>query len=144
MPADANAVGGKKPGGSGSGSTDVDALLAALDHPHKPEILALRRIIRDADPSIAEGIKWNAPSFRTSEWFATIRLRAKEGVQVILHLGAKKRDDANPRASIADPESMLEWLADDRASITFRDVHEVNARGPAFAALVREWIAEVR
>jgi hypothetical protein len=144
MPADASATGGKRPGGSGSGSTDVDAFLAALDHPHKDEILAIRRIILDADPAIAEGIKWNAPSFRTSEWFATFHLRAKEGVQVILHLGAKKRENANPRAAVADPESMLEWLADDRASITFRDMHEVNSRGPAFAALVREWIGEVR
>jgi hypothetical protein len=48
-----------------------------------------RQIILDADASIAEGIKWNAPSFYTSEYFATIQLRAKDGVQVILHLGAK-------------------------------------------------------
>jgi hypothetical protein len=144
MPTDANAAGGKKRGGSGSGSSDVDAFLAALDHPHKPEILALRRIILDADPAIAEGIKWNAPSFRTSEWFATFHLRAKDGLRVILHLGAKKREDANPRASVADPESLLEWLANDRASIRFRDVHEVNARAAALAELVREWIGEVR
>jgi hypothetical protein len=147
MPRDANA-GGKTRGGSGSGSgsgsADVDAFLAALDHPFKQEILAIRRIILDADPTIAEGIKWNAPSFRTSEWFATFHLRAKDGVRVILHLGAKKRADANPRASVTDPESLLEWLADDRASIRFSDVHEVNARGAALADLVREWIGEVR
>ncbi len=145
MPADAGAGGKKRVGsGSGSGSTDVDAFLAALDHPRKAEILAIRRILLDADPAIEEGVKWNAPSFRTSEWFATFHLRAKDGVQVILHLGARKREDANPRASIADPESMLEWLADDRASIRFRDVHEVNARGAALADLVRAWIGEVR
>ena len=140
MPANA------KRGGSVSAppADDVDAFLAALDHPRKREILALRRIILEADPSIAEGIKWNAPSFRTSEWFATFHLRAKEGVQIILHLGAKKREDANPRASVADPEGLLEWLADDRASIRFRDVDEVNAGGDAFAALVREWIGGVR
>jgi len=130
--------------GAGSGSGEVDAFLAALEHPFKGEILAVRRIILDADPSISEGIKWNAPSFRTSEWFATFHLRAKGGVQVILHLGAKKRPDANPRASIADPDGLLEWLADDRAAIRFSDVDEVNARGPALAALVREWVGEVR
>ena len=63
---------------------------------------------------------------------------------MILHLGARKRADANPRASVADPESLLEWLADDRASVRFRDVHEVNARAAALAELVREWIGEVR
>jgi hypothetical protein len=123
---------------------DVDSFLAALDHPCKPEILALRQVILGADPAIAEGIKWNAPSFRTSEWFATFHLRAKEGVQLILHLGAKKRADPGEVAAIADPEGLLEWLAADRAAVKFRDLADVEARGPAFAALVRQWIRHVR
>ncbi|MEW5930170.1 MAG: DUF1801 domain-containing protein [Gemmatimonadota bacterium] len=121
---------------------DVESFLAALDHPRKPEILALRRVILGADPAIAEGIKWNAPSFRTSEWFATFHLRAKDGVQVILHLGAKKRDA--PAPATADPESLLERLGADRASVKFRGLADVEARGPAFAAVVREWIQHVR
>ena len=66
----------------------MDAFLASLDHPFLREILALREIILGADPSIVEGIKWNAPSFRTSEYFATFHLRARDGVQLILHRGA--------------------------------------------------------
>jgi len=120
---------------------EVEAFLAALDHPRKAEITALRRVILGADPSIAEGIKWNAPSFRTSEWFATFHLRARDGVQVILHLGAKKRDA--PAPAVADPEGLLEWLGPDRASVEFRDPADVEARGPAFAVLVRRWIEYV-
>ncbi|HTE17086.1 MAG TPA: DUF1801 domain-containing protein, partial [Armatimonadota bacterium] len=67
-----------------SAPDDVQAFVAALDHPRVPEILALRRIILDADPRIGEGIKWNAPSYRTSDWFATTHLRARQGVQIIL------------------------------------------------------------
>ena len=122
---------------------DVDAFVAALDHPHEAEILALRRIILGADAGIFEGIKWNAPSYRTSEWFATTRLRAKLGVQIILHFGAKKRDDFSPRAAIADPASLLEWLAEDRAVATFRDLADVEAKESAFAALIRQWIRHV-
>ena len=122
---------------------DVDAFLAALDHPHKPEILALRRIILDAHPSIAEGIKWNAPSFRTTEWFGTFHLRAKAGVQIILHFGAKVRDRSTARAAIADPVGMLAWLGPDRASVTFRDGADVEARRSAFADLVRQWVEHV-
>lgn len=128
----------------GGSTAEVEAFLAALDHPRRAEILALRRIILDADPSISEGIKWNAPSFRTSEWFATFHLRAKEGVQVILHLGAKRREGANPRAAIADPESLLEWLAEDRASVKFRDMNDVDARRIALKSLIRQWIGEIR
>ncbi|HEV2735311.1 MAG TPA: DUF1801 domain-containing protein [Longimicrobiaceae bacterium] len=123
---------------------EVESFLAALDHPFKPEILALRQVILGAAPGIAEGIKWNAPSFRTSEWFATFHLRARDGVQVILHLGAKKRDDLAGVAAIADPEGLLEWLAVDRASTKFRDLADIEARGPAFTAIVREWIRHVR
>jgi hypothetical protein len=126
-----------------SAGDDVQAFLAALDHPHKPEILALRQIILGADPAIGEGIKWNAPSFRTSEWFATFHLRAKAGVQVILHFGAKVRDRSGARAGITDPESILTWLADDRASATFRDLQDVEAKQSAFTTVIREWIRHV-
>ncbi|MEQ1612074.1 MAG: hypothetical protein ABL904_04925 [Hyphomicrobiaceae bacterium] len=52
--------------------------------------MALRKVILGADPSISDGVKWNAPSFCTTEYFATINLRAKAGVEVILHFGAKR------------------------------------------------------
>jgi hypothetical protein len=132
-----------RPARGASADDDVQAFLDALDHPQKPEILALRRIILGADAAIAEGIKWNAPSFRTSEWFATFHLRAKAGVQVILHFGAKVRDKSGARAAIADPESILAWLADDRASATFHDLRGVEAKQSAFAAVIREWIRHV-
>jgi hypothetical protein len=121
----------------------VDAFIDALDHPHEPEIQALRRIVLGADARIGEGIKWNAPSYRTTDWFATTHLRAKPGVQIILHFGARKRADFTPRAAIADPESLLEWLGDDRASAKFRDMADVEAKQSAFAALIRQWIEHV-
>jgi hypothetical protein len=129
--------------GKAAKSEDVEAFVAALDHPRKEEIVALRRIILDADPSIGEGIKWNAPSFRTSEYFATFHLREKDGVRVILHFGAKKRDATPPRDAVADPESLLEWLAADRASVRFRDLGDVEAKEAAFSSLIRQWIEYV-
>lgn len=124
-------------------SESVESFLAALDHPFKPEILALRQIILGADPRICESIKWHAPSFYTSEHFATFQLRAKNAVQIILHLGAKTRDTASSGISIADPEALLEWLARDRASVTFCSLSQVDARRSAFTQLIREWIAYV-
>lgn len=131
----------KKP--AASAPDDVAAFLEALDHPSKPEFVALRHIILGADPSITEGIKWNAPSFRTTEWFATFHLRAKDGVQIILHLGAKVRDIPAGGLAIADPESLLKWLGKDRATVTFRDLKEIKAKRAAFAKLIRAWIGYV-
>lgn len=122
---------------------DVEAFIASLDHPFKQEILALREIILGTDPSIAEGIKWNAPSFRTSEHFATMNLRAKDGVQVILHFGAKKRERPISRTAIADPEAVIEWLGEDRATAKFRDLAEIQARRSAFVDVIRQWIQHI-
>lgn len=128
---------------SASAPESVETFLASLEHPRKQEILALRQIILGADPSIAEGIKWNVPSFLTSEYFATMHLRAKDGVQIIMHLGAKTRDTATTGIAIADPESLLEWLAKDRAAVKFRDMKDIDAKRSAFASLIREWIKHV-
>ena len=121
----------------------VAAFLAALDHPLKPVIVALREVILSADPGIAEGIKWNAPSFHTAEHFATFHLRARDGVQIMLHLGAKPRDTAQTGIAIGDPAGLLAWLAKDRAAVTFRDLNEVETRRDAFTAIIRQWIGYV-
>jgi hypothetical protein len=120
-------------------AADVETFLASLEHPFKREVLALRQLILGVDQRITEGIKWNAPSFRTSEWFATFQLRAKDEVQVILHLGAKKRAEAVD-LRIADPASLLKWLGPDRASVTFRDLAHINGARSAFAELIRQWV----
>ena len=114
-----------------------------LDHPLKPVILALRELIRNVDPGISEEIKWNVPSFRTTEHFATFHLRGADRVTIILHLGAKPRDTAFAGVTIHDPDSVIKWIAKDRASATFRDLGEVEARGAAFTAIIRQWIAFV-
>lgn len=117
----------------------VDDLLDRIDHPQRAAIDAVRKSIRGADKSIIEGVKWNAPSFRTTEWFATVNLRSKDGMQVILHLGAKVRAKQK-RPEIADPKGLLKWLGDDRAMATLSGSP---ADRTALAAIVREWIKYV-
>lgn len=119
----------------------VERFLDRLEHPRLQEIRALRAIVLGADPRIGEAVKWNAPSFHTSEHFATFHLRARDGVQVVLHLGARPRPGAAVRETIADPASLLEWRAPDRATVAFRDLADVEAKRDAFADLVRRWIA---
>ena len=128
----------KNSNASTSGSTE--SYLAALDHPLKQEIIAIREIILTTDPRISENIKWNVPSFRTTEFFATFHLRFNEFIQVILHFGAKQRDITTTGITISDPESILEWLAKDRASVKCRNMKEVEMRQTAFTNIIRQWI----
>lgn len=125
-------------------ASEADALVAALDHPHTPAIQALRAIIRGVDPRITERVKWNAPSFATTEHFATFHLRHRAGVQVVLHLGAKPRPDADVRTAVADPSGLLAWRGPDRATVTFADRADVEAKRAAFEAVLRQWVACVR
>lgn len=121
----------------------VDAFMARLDHPSKAVVQALRKIMLALHPSIAEGIKWNSPSFRTTEYFATTNLRAKSGVGVILHLGAKVRELPGGGLRIADEAQLLKWLGKDRAMVEFKNVTDLQDRKSAFQAVVRQWIEYV-
>lgn len=124
----------------------VDEFLARLKHPRKNELEAVREILLGASPRIREGLKWNAPSFRTTDWFATLNLRAKGGeerVWLILHTGAKVKATAIAGVSMPDPTGLLTWLAKDRALVTFANPADIRAKRAALQALVRTWIRSV-
>ncbi|MGK3961123.1 DUF1801 domain-containing protein [Sorangium sp. So ce118] len=126
--------------GDAQESPAVVAFLRELDHPLKEAAVALRQIILGVSPAIREEIKWNAPSFRTTEHFATFNLRAKDRVRLILHLGAKVKDTATKGLEIADPAGLLEWLAKDRCLVTFSDGEDVQAKRAALESVLRSWL----
>lgn len=117
----------------------VDQFMAKLNHPHKDAVQMIRRIMREADPAIAEGVKWNAPSFRTTGYFATTQLRTKDGIGIVMHLGAKVREA--PAFQLEDPQGLLKWLAKDRALMNFAGIEDVKAHEEAIQQIVRQWIA---
>jgi hypothetical protein len=116
------------------------ALLDGLDHPLRAEIDAVRSLILSADSTISEGVKWNSASFRTVEWFATVHWRNREAVQIVLHLGAKMKGKT---VAVDDPEGLLNWLAKDRAMLTFPCGPLKAKTGRVVAKLIREWIGHI-
>lgn len=124
-------------------SAAVDEFMAALDHPFKAELETLRRALLAVDPSVAEGIKWNAPSWRTGEYFATTHLRSKAGLGLILHLGAKVRALPAGGLDIPDPAGLLRWLGKDRAQVEFGSAADLAGKLPALQTLLRAWIRHV-
>jgi hypothetical protein len=120
----------------------ADAFMAALDHPLAADYAAVRKAILGADKSIADGVKWNSLSFRTTEWFATVNLRSRDSVQLVLHLGAKMGNEA-PAEAIPDPKGLLKWLGKDRAMATLGAGAYLKANLPALKTLVKAWIRYV-
>lgn len=129
----------KKPPSTSAGTAEVEAFMAQLEHPLKAQIEAVRRIVCGVSPEIGEAIKWNAPSFRTTEFFATTHLRSRDQVQLIFHLGAKVRA-GQKKLTLADPNGLVKWLARDRCIVSVGSLADNEA---ALAAIVRAWIAFV-
>jgi hypothetical protein len=64
-------------------------------------------------------------------------------VQLIFHRGAAKRDDVNT-FSFEDGSGLLEWVAKDRAVLTFHDLGDVKAKSAALKDLVKSWMTATR
>jgi len=121
-------------------SAAVDAFMAAQPPALAAQLQQLRQAILAVDPSIREGIKWNAPSFRTHEYFATFNLRGRQGPMLILHLGAKARDLPDGALPVDDPDGLLTWLGRDRAQMLLGDADAMRARLPALQTVLLQWI----
>jgi hypothetical protein len=133
-----------KPESSGSRKDPaVIAFLLYLDHPLKKEFESLRRLILGVSPKVCEGIKWNAPSFRTTDYFATINVHGKDLIRIILHKGARVKDNSSSGMKIADPQGLLQWLAKDRCLITLGGGKDFLAKRAALKAIFREWIRQI-
>lgn len=124
-----------------SGHEQVLKFLAELEHPLKPEIEEVRRIILRADEQLTEHIKWNAPSFchRDEDRF-TFNLRGKGFFTLVFHRGAKVKDPVENGTLIEDTTGLLQWMANDRATVTFSDTHDVIAKQDKLTELIRTWL----
>jgi hypothetical protein len=120
---------------------EAGAFMAALDHPLKADIEIVRKLILGVSPAISDGVKWNSLSFRKSDWFATVNLRSKDVIQLVLHTGAKAKD--NPELRIPDSNGLLLWLAKDRALATLGSGKTLKTNAKAFVAIVKVWLKYV-
>lgn len=124
-------------------AADVAAFLAACTHPLRAELDELRAIVAKAAPGLVEGVKWNAPSYRTAggDDCITFNLSAKDRVRLIFHRGAKVKDGKGKERLIADDQGLLEWPAADRAIATFRSGAEIAAAKAKLTKVVKAWLA---
>ncbi|MDQ3655436.1 MAG: DUF1801 domain-containing protein [Chloroflexota bacterium] len=120
-------------------SSDVDAFMAALDHPMKDDIVRLRTAILASNPRISERIKWKAPSFcMDGDDRVTFRLPPRGGLQLVFHRGAKVKDTAG--FAFTDDTGLMEWAAADRAIVRLADSADVRAKQARIVEIVNQWM----
>lgn len=118
----------------------VEEYLQGLKHGRKNEVEAVREVILSVECGITERIKWNSPSFCIEgDDRITFRLQPNDRVQLVFHRGARKRDDSET-FTFEDSSGLLEWVASDRAVVTFRDLDDVKAKSRALKDLVSNWM----
>jgi hypothetical protein len=132
----------RKPTPAAPESAKVLALLAALEHPHKAGVEALRAWILGLNDGITEEVKWNAPSFKLAEHFATFRLHPPKNIQLVLHTGAKAKSNAKAFA-IDDPATLLKWPATDRAVLTLASEAELYKHKDDVLRVLNQWVAQL-
>lgn len=111
----------------------VDDFMAALMHPFKAEVQALRDIIKGVDPRITEQIKWNAPSYRFTDYICTFHLHATQHVHLVFH---------NP-AIASIPSPILEGDYVDRRMAYFKSMEDVHAKRAELEHVVRSLVEKM-
>jgi hypothetical protein len=123
-------------------SAAVDALLTGLNHPHKAGIQLIRETIRAVDPRIQEEVKWNAPSFKLEDHFATFKLYPPGTIQLVLHRGAKPKSP--PRQFVLKGnERLVKWAAPDRCVVSIGSGEVAQENRQAVISLVTQWIKQL-
>ena len=114
------------------GTEQVDAYLLALEHPLKDQIEAVRKIIREASPKLAERVKWNSPSFYYQKDIVAIHCRENKFVHLVFVF---------PVGLPADSRGILEGDYKDRRMAYFHSMEEILEKKEALTQVIHDWIA---
>lgn len=124
----------------GNLSNEVTEFLDGLNHPLRPEIEQLRRIITNAESSLTENIKWNGPNYcHEGADRITMKIQPPKQIQLIFHRGAKKQEQPKERL-IQTSSTLLTWKENDRAIAAFKSSAEITASEPDLTEIVKKWI----
>lgn len=120
----------------------VEAFLADLTGEGLAVAEGLRALIKSARPDLAEGVKWNAPSFSLDGIdLLTLGVERDGSIRLVLHRGAKAQDATGFRFD--DPEKLARWPAPDRGVVVVKDQAGLAARAAGLGDLVKRWAGTV-
>ena len=79
----------KPASGRSTKSPAVDAWFERLDHPLKPLMLKVRRVILASDRRVTESVKWSTPTYSYNGDIASFIPQAKSFVSLMFHRGSE-------------------------------------------------------
>ena len=119
--------------------------MTEFDDERKPLVEAFLKAIIETCPTLTETINWNAPTFCFNDKDRmTIMLHKKDRVDLILHTGAKPKEDKKTPFLYTDDTELLEWNSNIRATISFSDLSDFLSKRKLFKKAVKRWIEETK
>ena len=126
-------------------TTTHQEFLTQFDDERKQLVEALLKAITEECPTLTEAIKWNAPTFcYNGKDRMTIMLHKKDRVGLILHIGAKPKEDKKAPHLYTDDTELLEWNSNIRATISFFGLTDFSSKRNLFKKAVKRWIEETK
>jgi len=122
----------------------VDEFLAAQAPEQRAAVESLRALVLEAEPGLTEIVKWNSPDYTLDGVDRlTINAVGARPVRLILHFGTRRAEDkaAAPTFS-GDPDGLLTWHSDIRASLVMPPAAELASRRDAIVRVIRAWLSE--
>jgi len=107
----------------------VDGWFEGLDHPLKPLMLRVRRVILASDNRVSESIKWSTPTFSYNGDIASFIPQAKSFVSLLFHRGAE----------IPGKHPRLEGDSRLARTMRFANAEELKRYTPDLQQAIRAW-----
>jgi uncharacterized protein YdhG (YjbR/CyaY superfamily) len=120
--------------------TSVADYLNDLDPRQRAQVEALRAIVMSADTQIKEIIKWNSPSYRYNETDCITFSLRKDKLNLLVHMGAIKKEDKSAEPIFMDPTGLLDWNSNIRATMTFEDLADISSKKKDIITVLKKWL----
>lgn len=120
----------------------LEEFFSSQDAEKLQQIMAVRKVILSSSSDLIESLKWNAPNYLyKGEDRVTFNVMNKQNkVKVVIHMGAKKKEDKKGTPVIADPNELVEWNSDIRGVIQFENLNDINLKSKNFKKLIKNWL----
>lgn len=120
----------------------VDEFLQDLSDDRKQQINALRRIILNTNPNLAEHIKWNSPSYALNgEDRLTFNMHYPDKTMLLLHMGATRKEDKKGVPVMKDESGLITWNSDIRGTLSFTTLEQIEDRHLQLEKIISRWLA---